>query len=76
MKVADDFVSDTDIQTAAESQKISARRHPDNSSKYKTKHHTRKSTKKFTRVYCPKCDVSLCLCEHLDVHHLGVNYWE
>jgi hypothetical protein len=40
----------------------------------KAKHHTGKSTKKFTILYCTKCDVGLSMGECFDVFHSRVNY--
>jgi hypothetical protein len=38
------------------------------------KHHTGKSTKKYTTVYCRKCDVGLCLGDCFEIYHTKVNY--
>jgi hypothetical protein len=42
----------------------------------KAEHHTGKSTKKFTKVYCPKCDIGSCMGECFDVYHYRMHYWE
>jgi hypothetical protein len=39
-------------------------------------HHTGKSTKKYTTVYCRKCDVGLCLGDCFLIYHTKVNYWD
>jgi hypothetical protein len=43
---------------------------------YRGKHHTGKSTKKYTTVYCRKCDVGLCLGDCFEIYHTEVNYWD
>jgi hypothetical protein len=37
------------------------------------KHHTGKSTKKYTTVYCRKCDVGLCLGDCFKIYHRFIN---
>jgi hypothetical protein len=40
------------------------------------KHYTSKSTKKYTTIYCRKCDVSLYLGDCFKIYHTKVNYWD
>jgi hypothetical protein len=40
------------------------------------KHHIGKAIKKFTTVYCHKCNVGLCLGECFEIYHTAVNYWD
>jgi hypothetical protein len=42
----------------------------------KGKHHTGKSTKKYTTVYCRKCNIGLCLGDCFEIYHTKVNYWD
>jgi maltodextrin utilization protein YvdJ len=42
----------------------------------KGKHNTIKSTKKYTTIYCRKCDIGFCLGECFEVYHTKVNYWD
>jgi hypothetical protein len=42
----------------------------------KGKHHAGKAIKKFTTVYCRKCNVGLCLGECFEIYHTTVNYWD
>jgi hypothetical protein len=42
----------------------------------KGKHHTGKAVKKFTTVYCCKCNVGLFLSECFEIYHTTVNYWD
>ena len=42
----------------------------------KGKHQTGKTVKKYTTMYCLKCDVGLCIGQCFEVYHTKLNYWE
>jgi len=42
----------------------------------RSKSQTGKTAKKCTTMYCPKCDVGLCIGRCFEVYHTKLNYWE
>jgi len=42
----------------------------------RSKSQTGKTVTKCTTMYCPKCDVGLCIGQCFEVYHTKLNYWE
>jgi len=42
----------------------------------RSKRQTGKTVKKYTTMYCRKCDVGLCIGQCFEVYHTKLNYWQ